>query len=203
MKTLFISLRLFLLLTLATGVGYPALMLLVGQTVFPVQAGGSLILRHNAPVGSVLLAQKFSQPGYFHPRPSASDYETLPSGASNLSPSSASLRETVAARRAAGLSGEMLFSSAGGLDPDISPQSALAQVPRILAARGALHEAAGVPSGGAPGAANGSTLDSVEARPDLQGLIRSLTEPPFLGFLGQERVNVLRLNLALDAMTKD
>ncbi len=174
----------FVLLSLLTGLAYPGLMLAAGKTLFPAQAGGSLIRRDGQVVGSALLAQKFTDPKYFWPRPSASDYGTLPSGASNLSPAAKKLFAAVEDRRSA--SGgeadrggrEILFTSASGLDPDISPESALVQIPRILKARG---------------------LDAIPGGADrLEALVKQSIRSRDLGFLGEERVNVLLLNLALD-----
>lgn len=183
MKQATTAIRMLVMLTLLTGAAYPAFMTLMGETLFPKQAGGSLLRVNGTVVGSALVAQKFESPAYFHPRPSACDYATVASGASNLSPASKKLAAAVAERRAAnggeaGLGGrEMLFTSGSGLDPEIGPKSALAQIPRIMRARG---------------------LD----RETLERLVRNLTTGRTLGFLGQERVNVLRLNLALDALAR-
>lgn len=180
MKQVLSALRLLALLTLLTGAAYPGLMLLTGRGLFPDQAGGSLVSHNGTVVGSSLVAQKFSSPKYFWPRPSAADYATVPSGASNLSPAAKALSANVAERRAAeaGKEGgrEMLFTSGSGLDPDISPESARAQIVRISKARG------------------------LEAH-RLEALVKELTQKRGLGFLGQERINVLRLNLALDELT--
>ena len=180
MKRVLSALRLLALLTLLTGAAYPGLMLLMGKGLFPGQTGGSLILKNGTVAGSDLVGQKFSSPRYFWPRPSATDYATLLSGASNLSPASKALSANMADRQTvwAGYADdrEMLFTSGSGLDPDISPGSALAQIPRISKARGL------EPS-------------------SLEALVKELTQKRGLGFLGQERVNVLRLNLALDDLT--
>lgn len=187
MKNILTALRLLLLFTLISGVAYPCLMLAAGKTLFPVQAAGSLLYRDGAIVGSALLAQKFSEPKYFWPRPSPADYATLPAGASNQSPTAKALQAAVADRRAAweragaNVGREMLFASGSGLDPDISPASAVAQIPRILKARGL----DGMPDGAGK----------------LKNLVAELTHERDLGFLGQERVNVLRLNLALDELS--
>ena len=149
----------FILLTLLTGGVYPLAVTAAGRLFFPEQTGGSLVEKNGRLVGSRLLAQKFTRPDYFHPRPSATDYATLPSGASNLGPTSAKLKKPSA--------------SGSGLDPHISPQAALAQVPRVAQARGI-----------APGR--------------LMALIREHTEPPQWGLFGPPRVHVLRLNLRLD-----
>ena len=181
MKQTTTAIRMLVMLTLLTGAAYPAFMTVVGETLFPEQAGGSLVRVNGTVVGSTLVAQKFESPAYFHPRPSACDYATVASGASNLSPASKKLAEAVAERRAANGGEaerggrEMLFPSGSGLDPEIRPQSALAQIPRIMRARGMSRES-------------------------LERLVGNLTTDRALGFLGQKRVNVLRLNLALDAL---
>lgn len=184
MKRMVSALRMLAVLSLLTGLAYPGLMLAVGRLGFPDQAGGSLLHRDGRVVGSALLAQKFDDPRYFRPRPSAGDYAAVPSGASNLSPDSKALLASVAERNAErnkeGGGREMLFASGSGLDPDITPESALAQIPRILKARGMNAE---------PGGAD-----------KLKALVKQATQPRSLGFLGQERVNVLLLNLALDGM---
>lgn len=184
-KYILTSLRALVVLTVLTGVVYPALMLLVGRTFFPEQAGGSLIRQGGTVVGSALVGQGFTGPGYFHPRPSASKYGAMPSGASNQSPTSRALLDVVAERRAAGDTGEMVFASGSGLDPEIIPADARAQIPRILAARG--------PALGP---------DEAGRRAALETLIQKATLEPDLGVLGRERVNVLRLNLALDRLTE-
>ena len=180
MKRIATALRMLVVFTLLTGAAYPGIMLLVGKTLFPAQADGSLISRNGMVIGSTLVAQKFTNPGYFHARPSAGDYTTVASSASNQSPASKALLVAVAERRAVmdkDAGQEMLFASGSGLDPEISTQSALAQIPRVMRARG---------------------LD----RKPLEDLVRMLVQPRGLGFLGQERVNVLRLNLALDTLTR-
>ncbi len=203
-----IAIRMLVLMTILTGVAYPGLMLLAGKGLFPEQAGGSLVYvdkgadkvagkgtdrgtdkgNGTAVVGSALVAQGFSDARYFWPRPSASGYDAMPSAASQLSPASIALRQKVSERRSAAESAhesggrEMLFASGSGLDPDISPESARAQIPRILRARG-LDDAPG------------------EGRRRVEGLVKELTQGRDWGFLGQERVNVLLLNRALDRLT--
>lgn len=184
MKQIITAIRMIVVLALLTGVLYPAFMLAVGKALFPEQAAGSLLSRNGKIVGSALVAQKFTAPTYFWPRPSAGDYATAPSAASNQSPASKSLLAAVAERRAAlaeqgaeDSGREMLFASGSGLDPEISPQSAIAQIPRIMQARG---------------------ID----RETLEGLVKKFTRPRTFGFLGQERTNVLLLNLALDDLTR-
>ena len=186
MMRLFIqSLRLTAVFTLLTGVAYPLLVTGIAQLAFRDKAGGSLVRREGRIVGSALLAQRFESRRYFWPRPSAGDYATVPSGASNLGPTSAALQSNVLARAAAfraahGLPADapvpadMLFASGSGLDPHISPEAAGAQVQRVAAARGLRAER-------------------------VEGLLRPFIEPPQFGGLGEPRVNVLLLNLALDA----
>jgi potassium-transporting ATPase KdpC subunit len=197
MTTYFLSaLRLLLVLTLITGVLYPVMMTLVGQIVFPFQANGSLETVNGVIVGSDLIGQANSDPRYFQARPSAvgymegsyfnseADKSIDSSGASNLSPSSAVLQEAVAAREAefrafnnlpadAVLPPDMLFASGSGLDPHISPEAAALQVARVAEVRGLMVE-------------------------QVASLVAEATEGPQFGIFGQPRVNVLRLNLALD-----
>jgi len=169
---------------LLLGVAYPALVTGAAQTLFPHQANGSLIARHGQIIGSELLAQGFASPRYFHPRPSAAGtngYDATASAGSNLGPASATLAQRIA-KDAAALHAEnahdvppaMVTTSASGLDPDISPEAAFWQVPRVASAR---HLA--------------------PAR--VEALVRGAIEPPLAGVLGEARVNVLKLNLALDA----
>ncbi|MGV3490212.1 MAG: potassium-transporting ATPase subunit KdpC [Devosia sp.] len=174
-----------LLFTLLTGIAYPYAMTGLGQAVFPAQAQGSLITRDGAVVGSSLIGQTFAEDRYFWPRPSVAGngYDAANSSGSNLGPTSQKLKdritETVATLEAAGIAGpvpaDAVTTSGSGLDPDISPAYAAAQVARVAAAR-SLPE------------------DRVAA------LVAANTEGPTLGFMGETRVNVLNLNLALDAL---
>ncbi len=176
MKTTLQAFRLFLLLTLLTGIGYPLTVTALARIFFPKQASGSLIFRDGKPVGSSLLAQKFESPRYFWPRPSTADYATVPSGASNLGPTSGALRKAISERRlkfGSDAPAEMLTASGSGLDPHISPQAAARQIVRVATAR---------------------NLDGAR----LAGLVSELTEPPQWGVFGEPRVNVLALNLRLD-----
>ncbi|MBX3033525.1 MAG: potassium-transporting ATPase subunit KdpC [Bdellovibrionaceae bacterium] len=171
------ALRMMFLMTLLLGGLYPVLMTGAAEAMFPSSASGSLIERDGRVVGSELIAQKFTQEGFFWPRPSAVDFNPLPSGGSNLSPVAKQLRERWSERRAlfAGrddVPQELLFASASGLDPHLSPAGALFQVPRVARARGVAEER-------------------------LKQLVRDHTEGPQWGFLGESRVNVLKLNLAL------
>jgi K+-transporting ATPase ATPase C chain len=181
------SLRALFALTILTGVLYPLLSTFIAQQFFPRRANGSLITRDGTTVGSDLIGQRFASARYFWPRPSAIGYSPVPSGASNLGPTSRALRDSVQARRTtfvetnrlppnAEVPTDMLFASASGVDPHISPASALMQVQRVARARG---------------------LDSTQAV-SLDSLVERVTEPPQFGLLGDPRVNVLKLNLALD-----
>ena len=156
----------------------------VGQVAFPVQAQGSLIRRDDGSViGSSLIAQAFARSEYFHPRPSAVDYNAASTGGSNFGPSNPEhlelvkerLTEVMAAESApaSDVPSEMITASGGGLDPHIPPAAAHLQAGRVAAARG---------------------IDPNRIR----ALIDAHTEPPTFGFLGRARVNVLELNLALD-----
>lgn len=156
----------------------------VGQVAFPVQAQGSLIRRDDGSfIGSSLIAQAFARSEYFHPRPSAVDYNAASTGGSNFGPSNPEhlefvkerLTEVMAAESApaSDVPSEMITASGGGLDPHIPPAAAHLQAGRVAAARG---------------------IDPNRIR----ALIDAHTEPPTFGFLGRARVNVLELNLALD-----
>jgi len=181
MKTLTISLRLLTVLTVLTGLLYPLGVWLVGHAFFPDAAEGSRLHRDGQLVGSALLAQKTTDPRYVWPRPSAGDYATVASGASNLAWTSAKLAATVAERRTAlgpGTAGpaDLVTASGSGLDPDLSPAAVLVQLPRIGRARQL----------------------SAGQQHALAELVAKSTET---GHLGPARVNVLRLNLALDTFS--
>ena len=186
MKLLIQSILLTIVFTVLTGVIYPLVITGVSQVAFRNQANGSLIERDGKIVGSELLAQQFTGEKYFWPRPSAGSYATVPSGASNLGPTSQALQSNVTANATAfrtahklaadaPVPADMVFTSASGLDPHISPESARLQVGRVAAARGI-------------------SADQVSA------LVEKFVEPPQWGVFGEARVNVLRLNLALDGL---
>jgi K+-transporting ATPase ATPase C chain len=182
------ALRLLIVLIVLTGVIYPLMLTGIAQAVFPARSNGSLIEEDGKPVGSRLIGQPFDDPRYFWGRPSATSpfpYNAAASAGSNLGPSSADLREAVRQRvvvlRAADpgntalIPVDLVTASASGLDPDISAAAARYQVPRIARVRGIPEKT-------------------------LVELIDQHTEGRVLGFLGEPRVNVLALNLALDEM---
>ncbi len=170
--------------TIVVGGIYPLLMTGVGKLLFPMQAGGSLVSVQGTVVGSSLLAQDFEKDIYFHPRPSAVKYDSTSSGASNWGWTSSDLKKAYDQRKADWQKShgpgeppmDMLFASGSGLDPDISPESAEIQAKGVAAAR---------------------RLDAQKAEQLLE-LVRGFEKGPQMGFLGEPRVNVLALNLALD-----
>jgi K+-transporting ATPase ATPase C chain len=184
-----------LAMTVLTGLVYPLGMTGIAQVLFPSQANGSLIRKDNQVIGSALLGQNFEKPEYFHGRPSATTdvidskksvpYNATNSGGSNAGPTSKDLIERVkgdveklkAENPNAAIPVDLVTTSASGLDPDISPAAALFQVPRVAKAR---------------------NLDENEVRRQVQ----LHTEIRTFGILGEPRVNVLRLNMALDALQK-
>ena len=174
-------------MTILTGIVYPLLITGLAQMFFSDKANGSLILFRGRIVGSALIGQKFVSERYFWPRPSAIDYNPLPSGGSNLGPTSTDLFAKVSERRksmeganpeSGTVPSDLLFASGSGLDPHITLEAARYQIERVIRARG---------------------LD-IEQKNRLIALVEKHIEPPVLGILGQPRVNVLRLNLALDSV---
>jgi potassium-transporting ATPase KdpC subunit len=181
------ALKFLLAMTILTGIVYPVLMTGITQFTYPSKANGSLITRNGKIVGSELIGQKFDSSIYFWSRPSAISYNPVPSGASNFGPTSDTLKKQVESRRLMfakmnsisdplTIPKEMIFASASGLDPHISPEAAILQCERIVKAR---H------------------FDNNQKQMVLQS-IRDLTEKPQFLFLGEERINVLKLNLNLD-----
>jgi K+-transporting ATPase ATPase C chain len=178
MKVILQSLRIYVVLTLLTGIVYPLAMTGVAQLFFPKQANGSRVIDQNKLVGSDLLAQKFENPKYFWPRPSAADFATLPSGASNKGPTSADLKNSIDERRKKfgdDAPVDLLTASGSGLDPDISPEAARLQIQRVATVRN-------------------MSIQKISA------LVDQTIEEPQLGFLGEPRVNVLKLNRAIDQL---
>ena len=188
MKSFLIALRIFLFFTVLTGVAYPLLVTGIARLMFPSKSNGSIIYINDQPIGSALIGQSFdSCEIYFTSRPSAISYNPLPSGGTNFGLTSRKLKEQFEQRKKQFISfnmidsqqeipSEMLFASASGLDPHISPESALLQVDRLCSAR---HF-------------------SDFQKNYLKNIIHQLTEPPQFLCLGQERINVLLLNLAAD-----
>lgn len=190
MKTFLTALRLFLVMTLLTGVVYSLAVTGIGQGLFSNQANGSVLKdAQNQPRGSELLAQKFDSIIYFQSRPSACDYGTVASGASNKGPTSEALQKAVQERRAAfrtsnslaatqGVPAEMAFASGSGLDPHISPEAARMQIARVAKARNF----------------------NAEHTQNLKNLVERSIEQPQFGLFGSARVNVVKLNMAVDAL---
>ena len=181
------ALLILVVLTLVTGVAYPLLVTGIAQAIFPSQAQGSLIIKDGKVVGSALIGQPFDAPKYFWSRPSATSPFADNAGSSsgsNLSPTNPDLVKTVQGRvdalraadpgNTAPVPVDLVTASGSGLDPHISPAAALYQVPRVAKARKLTPEA-------------------------VRAMVERHTEGRFLGFLGEPRVNVLALNLALDA----
>jgi len=187
MKALWISLKIFLFFTILTGLLYPLMITGIAQVLFPSKANGSLIVRNEKLVGSELIGQQFDSTIYFSSRPSAVSYNPLPSGGSNLGLTSVKLKNLVDERKSQFLEfnrldshtvipSEMIFASASGLDPHISPEAALLQVDRVAKARG-FNES---------------------KKQQLIRTIVKLTEKPQFFCLGESRINVLLLNLKTD-----
>jgi K+-transporting ATPase ATPase C chain len=179
------ALALLALLTLITGIIYPLTVTGFAQALFPHQENGSLIVIDGKIYGSELIGQQFDDPKYFWGRPSVAGYNAATSSGSNLGPMNPSLEEAVQARidalKAADPNNplpipvDLVTSSASGLDPHISVASALVQVPRVASARG-------------------------RSEAEVMSLVEKFTEGRQFGFLGEPRVNILLLNLALDGL---
>ena len=173
------AITLTLFFTLLTGIAYPLAITGAAQAMLPAQANGSQVTRNGVLIGSHLIGQAFASPRYFQGRPSAVNYDASTSSGSNLGPSSKALldqlNQRVAAYGGAKVPADLVTASGSGLDPDISPAGALVQVARVAAARGISEDV-------------------------LKTLIAAQTRRPDLGILGEPRVNVLDLNLALDGL---
>ena len=179
---------LFFAVICVLSLGYEFFVTFVAQVAAPDKANGSLLYVDGKVVGSELIGQSFTSPGYFHGRPSAVDYDATNSGGSNYGPTSEQLMEQVKARIEQvrkennlppdqPVPADLVLASGSGLDPDISVDSALLQVARVAKERSLLEA-------------------------DVRTLVKQHTLPPDLGFIGQERVNVLKLNIALDELAK-
>ena len=188
-KPLFTALKIIMVFTLLTGVVYPLTITGIAQIVFPHQANGSIVTIDGKTRGSELLGQEFKSPRYFQARPSACSYGTLPSGASNFGPTSDTLRKVVEKRRLDFIisnrlpsnilvPNDILTASGSGLDPHISPESAMLQVDRISIVR---------------------SYSSAQLKAVKQ-LVARHTENPQLGVFGEKRINVLALNRDLDVL---
>jgi K+-transporting ATPase ATPase C chain len=191
-KPIIQSIRQLIVWSVITGVFYTAAITIVSQLLFKDQANGSLVYRDGKLIGSTWMAQQFTGSNYFWPRPSACTYGSGPSGivassGSNLGPTSGAQQTNVINNTAAFISGnnlptntvvpaDMVFASASGVDPEISPESARLQIARVAAARDISQD-------------------------KITALVEQFIQPPQWGFLGQARVNVLLLNVALDQLS--
>jgi K+-transporting ATPase ATPase C chain len=186
LKQIWPAFAMILVMTLITGFAYPLGMTLIAHFAFPHQADGSLVYRDGKAVGSELIGQSFTSAKYFHGRPSAAGngYDASNSGASNFGPTSKALAKRVSGDAAklhaenpgAAIPVDLVTASASGLDPDITPAAAFFQVPRVAKARGVS-----------------------ETR--IRTLVEDHIEGRFLGIIGEQHVNVLKLNLALDRLS--
>jgi potassium-transporting ATPase KdpC subunit len=184
-RHIMISLRLILVGTVLIGLVYPLLITGLAQVFFPIQANGSMVRRNGEVIGSVLIGQAFTRPEYFHPRPSAAGrgYDATASSGSNLGPTSMALIDRVCADvikltrenpdlKRGSIPVDMVTASGSGLDPDISPANAYAQIPRVAIAR-----------------------RMSETR--IRELVTSHIIPRQFRILGEPRINILKLNMAL------
>jgi len=183
-RNFLVAVRFTLVTTVVFGLAYPLVVTLLSQWIFPHQANGSILMKDGKVVGSKLIAQAFTGDQYFHPRPSAAGngYDPTSSGGSNLGPTNQALVTRVQQEVAklqkenpgAAIPADLVTTSGSGLDPDISPAAAEFQIPRVAKARGMNTD-------------------------DLRRVVARHTKPRQLGLLGEPRVNVLELNLDLDA----
>lgn len=188
-KTVTRALLLFLMMTLITGIAYPLAVTGVAQVIFTKQANGSMVYQKGKPVGSELIGQSFSSPKYFHSRPSAAGkdgYDAAASSGSNLGPINETLIKSIGERASAvrgennlskdaAVPSDMVTASGSGLDPHITPEAALIQVTGVAKARQLPEE-------------------------KVRNLVEQHIEGRQLGLLGEPRVNVLKLNMALDTL---
>ena len=182
-RNLLIAVLMTIATTILLGLVYPLAMTAIAQAIFPDKANGQLVMREGRVIGSRIIGESFSSPGYFHGRPSAAGtgYDAANSAGTNLGPTSRKLVDAVKSAVAAAQKEnpsapvpiDLVTSSASGLDPHLSPAAALFQAPRVAAARRA-------------------------SEADVRRLVGAHIEPRQFGFLGEPRVNVLELNLALD-----
>ena len=189
LKTMGRALMLLLVMTLLTGIAYPLVVTGLSKVIFPKQAEGSLAYKDGQPIGSVLIGQNFSDARYFYSRPSAAGkdgYDGASSSGSNLGPTNQAFLDSAAERAekvrtdnglssTAPVPGDLITASASGLDPHISPDAAGIQVARVAKARSLSEQ-------------------------KVQALVDQFTEGRQFGFLGEPRVNVLKLNIALDSL---
>jgi K+-transporting ATPase ATPase C chain len=187
MKTFVQSFMMLLGLTILTGVIYPLAVTAAGNIFYKDRVHGQIVRNQDQPVASRLIAQKITSLKYFWPRPSAADYNAAASAASNLGPTSADLKKLYDERKKSLMAAhpddgeppqDLLFASGSGLDPEISPAAAFYQLNRVAKARNL----------------------NPEQSARLKTLVESLVQKPTLGFLGDSRLNVMDLNLALDSM---
>jgi potassium-transporting ATPase KdpC subunit len=183
LKNILISFKILILFTVILGVIYPLFITGISRLIFNKQANGSLITHNGITIGSELIGQNFEKDKYFHGRPSATGYNTIPSGATNLSYTSFDLKKQIAGRKKILFNEniidtpkDLLFASASGLDPHISPEAAIFQVERIAKER---------------------KFGDTQVK-ELLKLINKSVEKRQFGFLGEDRINVLLLNIKLD-----